>query len=326
MKSSVSHFIRSAFKVLLEICQRIDYAWLLPFIARFPLSFAYALANLRGHAHAVCGWDWRSVALGFRHVRQQTDVGYHILAASTSEQVRRSWCHERFVVEARDAFEANLVAGHRIQELSCEFLPDDGKSLTVERKRGLLLLTPHFDSFFLGVAFLARSGAKVNLMSSAVTQDPLIERTVQRHFDRKYRGLEQYLNGGKVLDMEMGLRPFFQILQAHETLVVLGDAPAKPNGATLTVEFLGLDRILAGGALRMAQKTGSDLGGYLCRYLGPGRYELAMCPIGPASDPQTVKRLYRFFGDGIMARPGLWWAVDLLSHMPQASTERACSN
>jgi lauroyl/myristoyl acyltransferase len=319
MKALISRYLQRALRALLRVGQRIDYAWLLPLIARFPLTLAYALANLRGHTHATCGWDWRSLALGFRHVRQQTDVGYHLLAAAASEQDRLSWRHERFVVEARDAFEASLIAVQRVQELHCEILPGDAAALAAERKRGLLLLTPHFDSFFLGVAFLARSGAKVNLMSSTVTQDPRIDAAVQQHFSQKYRGLEHYLNGGQVLDMEVGLRPFFRMLQAHETLVVLGDAPATPHGVAMTVDFLGLDRLLAGGALRMAQSTGSDLGGYLCRYLGPGRYELVMCPIGPADDPQTVARLYRFFSDSIQARPGLWWAADLLPQMPQAS-------
>ena len=322
MKALTLHYALRAYRALLRFGQRIDYAWLLPLIARLPLPLAYALANLRGRAYSASGWDWRSVALGFRHVRQQTDAGYNLLAASSPEQDRLSWRHERFVVEARDAFEASLIARQRVQELSCEIHPGDAATLAAERKRGLLLLTPHFDSFFLGVAFLARSGTKVNLMSSTVTQDPRIDTAVQQHFSRKYRGLEHYLNGGQVLDMEGGLRPFFRMLRAHETLVVLGDAPATHHGVAMSVDFLGLDRILAGGALRMAQSNGSDLGGYLCRYLGPGRYELVMCPIGPADDPQTVARLYRFFSDGIQARPGLWWAADLLPQMPQASLGR----
>jgi lauroyl/myristoyl acyltransferase len=63
--------------------------------------------------------------------------------------------------------------------------------------------------------------------------------------------------------MENGLRPFYRMLAAKETLVVLGDAPKLPHGAAMTVGFLGGQRELAGGALRLAQRSGSDLGG-LC--------------------------------------------------------------
>ncbi|MBK7509072.1 MAG: hypothetical protein IPI16_13500 [Comamonadaceae bacterium] len=158
-----------------------------------------------------------------------------------------------------------------------------------------MLLTPHFDSFYLGIAFLAQaSGARINSMSSDIVQDSRVDPAVGRHFDRKYRGLEHYLNGGMVLDIEAGLRPFYRMLQNHETLVVLGDAPVLPNGASMTVDFLGAQRLIAAGALRLAQRSGSDLGGYVCRYLEQGRYELEMCPAGPSDDPETIGRIYRF--------------------------------
>jgi lauroyl/myristoyl acyltransferase len=124
-----------------------------------------------------------------------------------------------------------------------------------------------------------------------------------------------------VLDIEAGLRPFYRMLQNHETLVVLGDAPVLPNGASMTVDFLGAQRLIAAGALRLAQRSGSDLGGYVCRYLEQGRYELEMCPAGPSDDPETVGRIYRFFSAQILAQPGLWWAADLLPNIPPVPRE-----
>lgn len=222
------------------------------------------------------------------------------------------------MVEARDEYEACLIAAGRVAELECRFVPAGTERPGLQRSRGLILLTPHFDSFFVGVAFLARSGAKINLMTSAVTQDPRVDPAVQRHFDNKYRGLERYLNGGQLLNMEDGLRPFYRMLERRETLVVLGDAPVLGDGVSMSVDFLGSPRTLAGGALRMAQRTGSDLGAYVCRYLAPGRYELELCPAGPADDAETVTRIYRFFSKQIQANPGRWWAADLLPNMPVA--------
>ncbi|MEG1455096.1 MAG: hypothetical protein RSC66_05925, partial [Comamonas sp.] len=85
-----------------------------------------------------------------------------------------------------------------------------------------------------------------------------MDEAVQRHFHAKYRGLEQYLNGGKVMNMEEGLRPFYDMLKRRESLVVLADAPVLPNGAAMTVRFLGAPRKIAGGGLRLAQRTDSD--------------------------------------------------------------------
>jgi len=321
MKAMFLRFSREALWHLVRLAHRADFAWFLPFIARLPLPLAYALAGLRGRFNAATGRDWRSLALGSRHIQRQSLAGYALLPGSASAEERVQWCKRRFETEARDELEARLVAAKRLNELSCEFVPAGVEKLCASRPRGLVLLTPHFDSFYLGIAFLAQAtGTRVNSMSSAVTQDPRVDRMVSQHFDRKYRGLEQYLNGGQVLDIEVGLRPFYRMLEDHETLVVLGDAPVLPNGASMTVDFLGTQRVMAGGALRMAQRTNSDLGGYVCRYLGPGRYALEMCPIGPANDPETVARIYRFFSDRILAQPGLWWAADLLPNLPPATT------
>ena len=306
---------------LVRAAHAADFAWFLPLIARLPLPIAYAMSGLRGQLNALTGRDWRSVALGFRHIRRQSLAGYQLLPGNASEHDKATWRNERFAVEARDEFEARLIANNRISNLSCTFRPGSAQAMGLQKERGLVLLTPHFDSFFLGVAFLAQSGAKVNLMSSTVTQDPRVSQAVKNHFTKKYRGLEQHLNGGEVLDMEAGLRPFYRMLERRETLVVLGDAPVLPNGVSMVVDFLGEKRLMAGGALRMAQRTDSDLGGYLCCHLGQGRYELKVCPIGPANDPETVARVYQFFSEHILAQPGLWWASDLLPSMPAVVAE-----
>lgn len=304
---------------LVRLAHHADFAWFLPFIAGLPLPFAYAFSGLRGRINAISGRDWRSVALGFRHIRRQSLASYALLPGAVAGTVedRQRWCRQRFETEARDELEAELVAKRRLRELRCQFVPEGVQQLLAKRSRGLVLLTPHFDSFYLGIAFLAQAtGGRVNSMSSAVSRDARVEPMVRQHFERKYRGLEQYLNGGQVPDMELGLRPFYRMLERNETLVVLGDAPVLPNGVSMTVDFLGAKRLIAGGALRLAERGDSDLGGYVCHYLSPGRYALEMCPIGPARDPETVQRVYRFLSQHIMAQPGLWWAADLLPNMP----------
>lgn len=293
-----------------------DFAWVLPAFARWPLGLAYRAAHLRGVLNAKAGRDWRSMALGRRHIRSQSLSGYRLLPIAANEKTLSAWCAERFVVEAREEFEARLVGARRVDALTCQFEPGQADAVALGRSRGLVLLTPHFDSFFLGVAFLARSGAKVNLMSSAVTQQPGVDPAVTQHFVEKYRGLENYLNGGKVLDMETGLRPFYRLLKRGETLVVLGDAPVLPDGVAAQVDFLGASRSLAGGALRMAQRTGSDIGAYVCRHLGQHHYALQLGPVGPSDEPHSLDAVYAFLGAAIEAAPGRWWGADLLVNLP----------
>ena len=319
MKGAILRAWNAALWRMVRLCHRADYGWFLPCIARMPLPIAYILSGVRGRINARTGRDWRSVALGSRHIYRQSLAGYALMQEAGAADGKRRWGRQRFESEARDEFEAGLVSAGRLNELTCKFAPNMLDTLRASRSRGLVLLTPHFDSFYLGIAFLAQAmGSRVNSMSSALARDPRVEPRVSAHFERKYRGLERYLNGGQVLDMEASLRPFYRMLEQSETLVVLADAPVLPNGVSMKVHFLGAHRVLAGGALRMAQRTNSDLGGFVCRYQGKGCYEIEMCHIGPAADPHTVAQIYEFFSQQILAQPGLWWAADMLPNLPPA--------
>jgi len=319
MRAALATWARAAVWRAVRLAHHADFAWLLPALARLPLPLAYGLSALRGRLNAATGRDWRSVALGLRHIRRQSLAAYALLPGPPAAIDTRRWTAQRFATEARDELEAQLVAANRLGELQCAVAAADLAMLAQPRGRGLVLLTPHFDSFYLGIAFLARAtGGRFNSMASAVTRDPRVDPAVSRHFEHKYRGLERCINGGSVPDMEDGLRPFYRMLQAHETLVVLADAPVLPGGAAMEVDFLGRRRRLAGGALRLAQRSGSDLGAFVCRALAAGRYQIEMCRIGPASDPETLERAYRFLGDAILAQPGRWWAADLLPALTEA--------
>ncbi|MBS7777102.1 hypothetical protein [Acidovorax sp. CCYZU-2555] len=304
----------------------LDFAYALPLMVRLPLKTAYTLGRWRGLLNGATGRDWRTMALGFRHIQKQTRIAYAELAPEATEAQRETWCRQRFMAEAMDEFEARWMSAGRGAELTCEFDPPNALDYCRDRSRGLVMLTPHFESFFLGASFLARSGETVNAMSSAVTQDPRVDEAVQRHFHAKYRGLEQYLNGGKVINMEEGLRPFYEMLKRQEMLVVLADAPVLPNGASMTVRFLGAARKIAGGALRIAQRTDSDIGAYLCIPVRKGHYKIVFLPPAPAQDPDTIQRIYDFFTENIMSHPGGWLASDLLHALPKDTEEKPTSS
>ncbi len=304
-----------AFGGLAQLIHAADYGVLLPLLARLPLAAGYAMSAWRGWLNGRAGRDWRSVALGSRHVARQSAAGYRMLNPKADEETVRAWVRARFAAESREEFEGRLMAAGRAGELRRSVGPENFLRACLARERGLLLLTPHFDSFTLGVAFLGLAGVKVNLMSSAITNDSRVTPSVRRHFFRKYRGMERFMNGGRVLDQEAGLRPFYRMLERKESVVILADAPAVSRNATVAPHFLGARRLLAGGGMRMAQRTGSDIGAFVCRYAGPGRYRLEGGPILRAEDPAAPDAVYGFLSGAILESPGRWWAADLLPAM-----------
>ena len=301
-----------------RILHSLDYAVLLPLAARLPLFLGYALSALRGRQNGIVGRDWRSVGLETRHVARQSALGFRMLFPDASAAELRALVRERFETESREEFEGRLIAAGRVGQLKCRIDPDELGRISLRRERGLLLLTPHFDSFMLGIAFLGLSGVKINVMTSSVTNDPRVDQAVSKHFFKKYRGMERVMNGGRMLDREQGIRPFYQMLERGECLVVLADAPASSGGAAVTPRFLGAQRTLAGGALRMARKTDSDLGAFVCRYEHPGHYRLEIGPVFRGNDPRALDAAYGFLSEKILAAPGRWWAADLLPHMHEA--------
>ena len=100
-----------------QALHHIDFAWVLPAMARLPLAWGYRLAEWRGRLNARTGRDWRSMALGMRHIQRQALAGYHLLPVPASDAQRLRWSRERFVVEARDEFEARLTAAGRLAAL-----------------------------------------------------------------------------------------------------------------------------------------------------------------------------------------------------------------
>lgn len=303
---------RSFARVLMERYHAVDFALLLPLLARLPLPLAYLLAAFRGWLHAKLGIDWRAIAFGV-DLQRLTAASFRQMLPGSSEEEIASLVRKRYMAQAREEFEAHLVMADRTDGLRCSFFP--GAEARREGERGLVLLTPHFGSFFLGYAFLCRLGLRCNGMSSSVTNDPQVIPEVQRYYFRKYRALEPKMNGGRILDQENGLKPFYTMLQRGEVLLVLADLPASPTGAAMQVNFLGKRRGLAGGALRMAQQTGSDIGAYVCRYVGKGRYRLEFGPVSSCHDGTALDSIYQFFSDKIMETPGCWWGADLLQAM-----------
>lgn len=306
---------RDFFWRLVDLVQTLDYDWLLPLAARLPIPLGYRLALWRGRFNARINRDWRSVALRTRHVARVSRQALRELVPAATEQQLAGLLKERFITDSREEFEGCLIAAGRANGLRHAIVPAGFATACRDRERGLVLLTPHYDSFTMGIVLLGLAGIRINAMSSAITADPRVARGVRRHFVRKYRGMEKMMNGGRILDQEDGLKPFYRMLNNRECLVIIADLPPAAHGAELHTSFLGAPRRLAGGALRLASKTGSDIGAFVCRHRPGAQYLVQGSPIVPASDPEAVARVYDFLSGEIMASPGRWLAADMLPRM-----------
>jgi len=309
-----------------RLLHTLDYTLFLPLLGWLPLSLGYALAAVRGGINARTERDWRSMMMRTRHIARQSASGFQALMPAADGQQIDDLVHERFTTESREEFEGRLIIAGRVAHLRCHIGPAAFLSQCQRRERGLVLLTPHFDSFILGVVFLGRAGVKINLMSSLGDDSSRFNPGVYRHFVTKYKSMERYLNGGRVVPMEAGPRAFYQMLARRECVVIVGDVPlAGDNTTGATPLFLGQRRLLSGGALRMAQKTGSDIGAFVCRFDSHGQsgrgYTLTGSALKHASDPDALDHAYAFLSEQIMATPGRWWGADLLTAMPSVDAK-----
>jgi ribose-phosphate pyrophosphokinase len=109
----------------------------------------------------------------------------------------------------------------------------------------LVVLTAHFDSFIVGMVGLGLCGRKTSVTTSNVYEHEQVHSAVSAFFNRKYRGAEKFLNGGKFMHVETSLRAFYKALQRKETVVVVADVPATLHGQGEWLTWFGKQRKVA---------------------------------------------------------------------------------
>lgn len=123
------------------------------------------------------------------------------------------------------------------------------------------------------------------------------------------------MNGGKVVHFEKNLRFFYKALERGEVVVILADLPAGSMKTEVIVPFLGGTRRMAPGAWRMAKKTDSALGAFVCLHDAPDSYRVLSYLAGyqrPADPVRVMTPLYKFLDQQIRLHPERWWASELL--------------
>jgi lauroyl/myristoyl acyltransferase len=159
------------------------------------------------------------------------------------------------------------------------------------------------------------SGLVVNVMSSEIVEHPSVDSNMRRFFSRKYRKMERYLQGGKIVHVEQNLRFFYRALLNGECVVIMADLPAtRKEGDQIWMRFLGRERSFMPGAFRLARATGSALAGFVCQWDGENHYTVTLSKCVPPEDVNeaSYQGTYDFLEDAIRLKPERWWAADLL--------------
>lgn len=297
--------------------QRIDYGFCLPAMANLPLSMGERLAKIRGISNFFFDYDWRSMAVGQRYVRKDTYQAMGMLSPCSGRLSCTVATLHRFIHYSREEWEACLLAGKHIQIIFRQSTFEGlDKLLEYQRDgRGIVLLTCHFDSFVMGIVLLGMAGLRINAISSSVVGDSRVHPSVQKFYYDKYRNMEKYMNGGKVVHFEKNLRFFYKALKRQEAVVILADLPAGSSKTEVIVPFLGDTRRMAPGAWRIAKKTNSVLGAFVCLHDAPGSYRTLCYLAGdqrPTDPVGVMTPVYKFLDQQIRLHPERWWASELL--------------
>lgn len=294
--------------------QAIDYGWLLPLMARLPYGLAHKLAKLRGTLHAKLGRDWAELSVGIRYIAQRT--------ANTAQQLwpqlqTADIVKLRYQTISREEWHANILGRGSLKGLNCNLDALQRMLSQSSPNKGLVVLTAHFDSFIVGMVGLGLCGRKTSVTTSNIYEHEQVHPAVSAFFERKYRGAETFLNGGKFMHVETSLRAYYRALHRKETVVVVADAPASLEGNGEWLSWLGQTRKVANGGFRMAQETDSLICAMLCVTDDAGEVSwLCSDVLDPETSPEFAQRLFGFLEKNILAHPGKWWASHLLQDYP----------
>jgi len=293
--------------------QILDYSYFLLASTYLPVSLGLALSRIRGLFNVVFDLDWRSLSTGVRFVRKGTWKVMCYLRPEGNTFLCLYKTVSRFIVMSREEWEACFFIRHSMQKVMDESTIKgfDAVLAAQQKGRGVILLTPHFDSYCTGIVLMGMKGLRLNAMTTNIVRDPMVNPAIRTYFADKFGAMERFFNGGKIVAKEDSKRFFYRVLSNGESLIMGADLPATGKTAS-NVYFLGENRKMSPGSLRLAQKTDSLLTAFVCLYESPGRYFLEFAPLYDATD-EGLEQVYQFLEHYIRSKPQKWWASDLFA-------------
>lgn len=288
----------------------LDYGLVLPALARLPRALAWPLLVVRGAVNFAFDWDWRTLALGHGYVRSATLEAMRQLVTLSGSRQSPLWLTlKRYVCASRE--EVDCWRLHRLDYGRVAHSIEGLEGLLQARARGqgVVLLTAHFDSLYVGLALLARAGARIHLMATRITSDPQVPPAITRHFDHKIDTLDSLLAPARVARFEDGMRFFVRALQQGDAVMMACDGVGTSTDRPSPVQFLGAPRLMASGPQFLADKTGALVALFSCHQDSTGVFRVRVSePVALADG--GLQRAYGLLEEQLLAMPWRWWAAD----------------
>ena len=289
----------------------LDYALLLPLLAKLPVRWGRSLARARGRLNAKWGRDWRRFSFGDPvHLRTQQVIEQ--LSADLRPASKQGLYQERFEYQSIEEYEAACLHTGQTSRWPVQYLGLEGVMNVLAKKGRVVFVTSHFSSSILGTAFLGTLGVPVLGMSSNVVDRVEVPPSVSRTYRRKYKAMGRTLNGGEILDREGNTPKFVRFLKKGGAVVIVGDLPPEPNETPRWANFLGKIRGFASGAQRLSDMLDAPLMSFVCQF-EQGQHCVKFS--SPGEDP------YVFLSQQIERDLGQWWAMDVLNAYPLQNNE-----
>ncbi|EJE53629.1 Lauroyl/myristoyl acyltransferase [Acidovorax sp. CF316] len=290
---------------------RLDYGLVLPLLARLPRWLARPLWILRGCINYAMDWDWRTLSLGHGYVREATQHAMAQLRLQAQEgTLPRRLTLRRFVCMSREEVEAARLSHLDRKNIQARIIGLEALVKARDSQQGVVLMTAHFDSLYVGLAALAEAGLTVNLMSTKLTDDAMVPPAISQHFATKAVALNRLLAPGRVTHFEDSMRFFVSALRRGEIVVIACDGPSTSQDRSQPVDFLGAQRRMASGPQFLARAGHAPLALYTCQE-GPGGHFTVEVTEPVTLENGGLQQAYSALERHLLAHPWQWWAADL---------------
>jgi len=301
---------RFLYKCKLTKCiDYMDFTFLLPSFRYFPTNVSERLSKYRGMMRYLLDMDWRSVSIGYPHIREDTRNALALIMNDRTDLERK--VVKRFIHQSREEMEALFFQGKEGWPNKVLYENLESFLSVKEQGHGLIVLGAHYDSCGAGAAFFGKQGFTVNILFDEIVYDPRVPQHIQRFFKTKYGNIGKYLNGGEFIPKK-NLKEIYSRLSRGEMVIALSDVMNLPQG--VKVRFMNRECIAPSGALRISLKTNSYLGAFATLHEGSGVYRTICAPptlMAGAKDPEEILRKYlTFLSDIMLQSPERWWACD----------------
>lgn len=291
----------------------IDAAVLMWVAHHLPLGLGRGWATVRGVIHAGLGYDWLSIGTGRYPVRAMTWRALRRLAPEQPTWRRLIRLVERYIQFSCAEWEG-LALPRLVDSLPPPLPLGEIADRRTGRRRGTLHFMFHYGSLYPGVAWLAKSGIKLNWITSDVyNRIPGLSPWIGRIHNNINHNLYLCTNGGDVMFNNKNIRDIYRKLLSGEDVIAVVDRTVA-TGPAIMINLPGPCRVpLARGAWAALRTTRSHWTVTACEYRH-GRFHIFHERSTERQDDSTPD--LQLISRRIARTPQRWWACHVLDFVP----------